>query len=541
MSQIKEYILSQLNEEQWKAAVHTETSSLILAGAGSGKTRVLTYKIAYMIYDQWYLPDEILAVTFTNKAANEMKHRLGELGKEISNKLDLPVRNYNYRWIGTFHGMFLRILKEIYADPAVNIWYNTNFGIYDDSEAKSLMNKILKDLKLEEKVELDVCRRMVSKLKNEWITANKYLHMVNNHQEEYIWAAYEQYEKELVRANMMDFDDLLLQPYVIFRKFPEVLAKWVKKWKQIMVDEAQDTNWIQFELMKLLTGEWAKITFIGDDYQSIYRWRWAMMDNFLNVNKYRSDIVIYKLQINYRSKSHIVEAGNAVILNNRKQYDKTVTAHRDGGEKIVHIENVNEIDEAKNIVDLIKKFQKDKSMNWSDFAILYRKNAQSAVFEQFLIVEKIPYKIHGWFKFLDRKEIKDILWYMKFINNPSDNVSLKRIINIPARWISADTISKIEQYWLVNNMNIWDIINNQTYMQSSGLAGRAIDSIVKFTTMINYLLSFIDTFTPSQLIENIVNMTKYKEFLIEKEGKAIWQEKIENIWELINIAGKYDI
>lgn len=541
MSQIKEYILSQLNEEQWKAAVHTETSSLILAGAGSGKTRVLTYKIAYMIYDQWYLPDEILAVTFTNKAANEMKHRLGELGKEISSKLDLPVRSYNYRWIGTFHGMFLRILKEIYADPAVNIWYNTNFGIYDDSEAKSLMNKILKDLKLEEKVELDVCRRMVSKLKNEWITANKYLHMVNNHQEEYIWAAYEQYEKELVRANMMDFDDLLLQPYVIFRKFPEVLAKWAKKWKQIMVDEAQDTNWIQFELMKLLTGEGAKITFIGDDYQSIYRWRWAMMDNFLNVNKYRSDIIIYKLQINYRSKSHIVEAGNAVILNNRKQYDKTVTAHRDGGEKIVHIENVNEIDEAKNIVDLIKKFQKDKSMSWSDFAILYRKNAQSAVFEQFLIVEKIPYKIHGWFKFLDRKEIKDILWYMKFINNPSDNVSLKRIINIPARWISAETISKIEQYGLTNNLNIWDIINNQTSLQAVWLASRANDSIIKFTTMVNYILSFVDTFTPSQIIENIVNMTKYKEFLIEKEGKNIWQEKIENIWELINIASKYDI
>lgn len=541
MSQIKEYILSQLNEEQWKAAVHTETSSLILAGAGSGKTRVLTYKIAYMIYDQWYLPDEILAVTFTNKAANEMKHRLGELGKEISSKLDLPVRSYNYRWIGTFHGMFLRILKEIYADPAVNIWYNTNFGIYDDWEAKSTVNKIIKDLKLEQKVELDVARRMISKLKNEWITANKFLHMANTPQDEYIWMVYEQYEKELLRSNMMDFDDLLLQPYIIFRKHENLLANWAQKRKYIMVDEAQDTNWIQFELMKLLTSTGAKITFIGDDYQSIYRRRGAMMDNFLNVHKFWPDIITYKLQTNYRSKSHIVQAWNSVIANNRKQYEKNVVAHREWVEKIIHIENVNEYDEAKNIIDLIKKFKKDKNMTWSDFAILYRKNAQSASFEQFLITENIPYKIYGWFKFLDRKEIKDILWYMKFINNTSDNVSLKRIINTPARGISADTISKLEWYGFQKDLNLWDIMNNQTHLQATWIPSRAIDSITKFTTMINYIISFLDSFTPSQIIENIVNMTKYKEYLIEKEGKTIWQEKIENIWELINIASKYDL
>ncbi len=541
MAQIKEYVLSQLNEEQWKSAIHTTTDQLILAGAGSGKTRVLTYKIAYMIYELWINPDHILAVTFTNKAAAEMKVRLSQIWKDIWEKFAINGNNYNYRWIGTFHGMFLRMLKEIYSDKSLGFGYNTNFGIYDDGEAKSTVNKIIKELKLEQKIELDVARRTISKLKNEWITANKYLHMTVTHQDEYIWMIYEQYEKELLRSNMMDFDDLLLQPYIVFRKHEELLSNWANRWRYIMVDEAQDTNWIQFELMKLLTSCGTKITFIWDDYQSIYRRRWAMMDNFLNVDKFWPDIVTNKLQINYRSKSHIVQAGNSVIANNRKQYQKIVTAHREASEKIIHIENVNEIDEAKNVIDLIKKFQKDKNMTRSDFAILYRKNAQSAAFEQFLIMENIPYKIFGWFKFLERKEIKDILWYMKFINNTSDNVSLKRIINTPTRGISMDTVSKLEWYSFQKDLNIWDIINSQTHLQSVWISSRAIESIIKFNTMINYILSFLDGFTPSQIIENIVNMTKYKEYLVEKEWKSIWQEKIDNIWELINIASKYDI
>lgn len=257
---------------------------------------------------------------------------------------------------------------------------------------------------------------------------------------------YERYEKKLHECNSCDFDDLLLVPYLILKKNPDILKRWQEKFRYILVDEAQDTNRIQFELMKLLTGGGSNITFIGDDYQSIYRRRGAVMENFLQVKKIRPDIEIYKLQTNYRSRPHIVHAGNAIIKQNRNQYDKNVVPHRSGEEKIMVFTHGDETDEAMTLIDLMKKMKTDKNKSWSEFAILYRTNAQSAIFEQVLLQEGIPYKVYGGFKFFERKEVKDIMSYLKYLLNPRDTVALKRVINTPKRKIGTDSVAKLEEY-----------------------------------------------------------------------------------------------
>jgi DNA helicase-2/ATP-dependent DNA helicase PcrA len=337
---ITKYISDNLNEEQTAAALHVDTSSLILAGAGSGKTRTLTYKIAYLVYGLGVYPDEIFAVTFTNKAANEMKHRLLEIAKDIEHLQDKeqeqeagsslgqgPSRKQGtFAWIGTFHSLFLRFLKiEI---KHYGQGYDTNFGVYDDAESKALIKRIVVAKKLEEKLEHDLAKSMISKRKNQGITPSDYAKMVKFPTDDYLLQVYQEYQTQLQQANMMDFDDLLLIPYLILKQNPDILKKRQSKFQFVLVDEAQDTNRIQFETMKLLTRNGGNITFIGDDFQSIYRRRGAMMDNFLNVKSVWPDIQIFKLQMNYRSKPHIVNASNHIIKNNLKQYEKTVTPHR---------------------------------------------------------------------------------------------------------------------------------------------------------------------------------------------------------------------
>lgn len=573
---ITKYIQDNLNEEQTRAALHIETSSLILAGAGSGKTRTLTYKIAYLIYGLGVYPEEVFAVTFTNKAANEMKHRLVEIAQDIETKLHSPspsewseaeweigwgsvwgTKKISFPRIGTFHSLFLKFLKiEIsnYKSPSPSEagggtvgrgsgwgWtYNTSFGVYDDGESKALVKRIITAKKLEEKVEHDVAKSMISKWKNQWITPADYAKMTKFPSDDYLLIVYQEYQKELEKANMMDFDDLLLIPYLILKSNPDILAKRQRKFQFVLVDEAQDTNWIQFEIMKQFTKNGGNITFIGDDFQSIYRRRGAMMDNFLNVKNIRPDIIIHKLQMNYRSKPHIVHASNFIIRNNQKQYEKTVVPHRNGNDKIVIMSHGDEIDEAKHIIELIAKIKEEKNKKREQFAILYRKNALSSSFEQQLIMEGIPYKIFGWFKFLERKEVKDILAYVKYLYNPKDNVSLKRIINTPRRGISDDTVKAIEEYGMIHSMSIDEIINNPITLSHTGLASRAIESCKKFSQMMHFLKDSIETMTPENLISQIISTISYKEYLTETEGKQA-QEKIDNLWELINLASKYEL
>lgn len=509
---ISAYIKENLNTEQANAALHINTSSLILAGAGSGKTRTLTYKIAYLVYGLGVYPNEIFAVTFTNKAANEMKHRLMEIAQDIEKKQaaegteevsEANQHKNNFQWIGTFHSLFLKFLKiEI---KNYDSSYDSNFGVYDDSESKALIKRIIANKKLEEKIEYDVAKNLISKNKNQGILPHDYAKGIKLPSDQYFLQVYEEYQKELHKANMMDFDDLLLLPYLIFKQKPEILEKRQKKFQFVLVDEAQDTNWIQFELMKRLTKGGGNITFIGDDFQSIYRRRGAMMDNFLNVQAVWPDMQIFKLQTNYRSKPHIVNASNHIIKNNLKQYEKEVTAHREGNDKIVIMQHGDEIDEAKHTIELIAKLKEEKNKKREQFTILYRKNALSSVFEQQLIMEGIPYKIYGGFKFLERKEVKDILSYVKYLYNPKDNVSLKRIINTPRRGISDDTIKALEAYSSQYDIAIDDLINDPIQLAQTGLASRALESCKKFAVSMNFLKDLLDTLTPDQVIDQIIH------------------------------------
>ena len=571
---IKEYLASKLNDEQLKAALHTTTSSLILAGAGSGKTRTLTYKIAYLMFGLQVNPKNILAVTFTNKAANEMKERLIELADEMtaanlstgneketqpsseggddiddflnSIEQNSPASHRTYgmndfKWIGTFHGIFLKILKE--DIEALEYGYNKNFSIIDSNDSQSLIKQVLKRTGFDDVFKPNEVKWFISKQKNLGFDPKRYEKQASSDYDFNMFKLYTEYQNELVKSNLMDFDDLLLLAYLLFKKEPDVLAKWLKHFRYIMVDEAQDTNWIQFELMKMMSGDNGNITLIGDDYQSIYGWRWALMENFLNVKQYWPDIVMFKLQINYRSKPHIVNAGNCVIKNNQKQYDKNVSAHRwwTDKDKIMCFTHNTEVDEAANIVDFIRKMKNDGAQiqNWSDVAILYRTNSQSSVFERILVQEGIPYKIWGAFKFFERKEIKDVLSYIKYLLNPADSLSLKRVINVPNRKVGATTMKNLEEYALMNNITLNQVLENIDSVPLK-ITPMAKNGIMDFKTIMHEVASNLLTSDPSEIIDQLVKKIKYKAHLLKEEwNEEKAEERFENIGQLINMAEKY--
>ena len=387
MNSVSPFIQSKLNEEQFAAAMYHKTSSLILAGAGSGKTRTLTYKIANLIYGEGTKPDRILAVTFTNKAAHEMRERMMALGKEIAEhqpvsgasgtgfdfdamiagfgednaKPVVEINEHNTKRIGTFHSIFLKILKE--DIDKMDETYTKNFTIYDPAETTSVIKSALKELGFEEHVKPNEVKGFISKQKNQGITASSLKESPTLSNYDLTMAeVYLKYEKALKAANALDFDDLLLIPYLLFMKNAAILTKRQNKWDYIMVDEAQDTNRIQFELMRLLAKGCNNITMIGDDYQSIYGRRGAMMDNFLNVKRFWPDIEIFKLQVNYRSRPHIVTAGSHIIKNNTKQYEKNISAHRTGDDKITVFAQRSDLDEAANIVELLAKIKREKNI-----------------------------------------------------------------------------------------------------------------------------------------------------------------------------------
>ena len=587
---IKEYISSQLNDEQTLAALHTETPSLIIAWAGSGKTRVLTYKIAYL---WWWLKtpiQRVLAVTFTNKAANEMKERLIKISEEIWGVVDQPLEKphpdplligegnreaegvhddimdfliaieadkensydnqyrlfpYQMKWIGTFHSIFLKILKE----DIDKLWmkYTKDFTILDTNDTASVMKEILKRLNLQDVFKPNEVKWVISKLKNDWMTPSDFLKWVNSNYDETMWKVYEEYQKTLETSNSLDFDDLLLLPYQLFRKDSQILQKWQNAFDYILVDEAQDTNWIQFELMKMMSWWWAKMTLIGDDFQSIYGWRWALMENFLNVKMYWPDIQMFKLQINYRSKPHIVAAWNAIIKNNARQYEKNIVANRSGTEKdlITIFSHSSDVDEAANTIELIKKMKNSwKFKERWQVAILYRTNSQSSVFESLFIQEWIPYKIWWAFKFFERKEIKDVLAYLRFFLNDRDNLALKRIINIPNRKIWATTWEKIEDYALAHDEAIYDTIKKlrkaEIMPDELKLTPQAMTGIKLFIESMEELKDNLAVESPSDFIESLIKKINYKDYLVKEEWwEQQAEEKYENIGQLINMASKY--
>jgi len=582
---MKEYLKKILNEQQYEAAVYVDGASLILAGAGAGKTRTLTYKIAYMAH-LGIDPNNILAVTFTNKAANEMKERLKEITEEIKNlnleseksssepvesfepdeidfdamldqeqdfdsllaeydqsssneNLDSVYKSNSFDWIGTFHSIFLKILKQDIHHLNDILWtkYDRYFNIADEWDTASVLRKILKDLWVKDTFTPREIKWRISRAKNAGLTAKDFLYQANDETDEIVGKIYQRYEKALQEQNTLDFDDLLLLPYILFKKNKEVLEKWKNRFKYILVDEAQDTNKIQFDLIYMLSGPHWNITLIWDDFQSIYGWRWAVIEEFLNAKKYWPELKIFKLEINYRSKKTIVEAWNAIIANNKNQYEKNIRAFSEKESKIKIISFPTDTDEAVSIINLIKKLHDDKGKKWSDFAIIFRTNAQSEPFEKVLLTENIPYKVYGGYKFYERKEVKDILSYIKYLINPSDGISLARIINVPWRKIGPTTVDKLLEQASLNGVSLHNMLEN---IASVPVSTMAKNNIMAFNEIIKNIQEKIKTQKPSQAIETIVKAIKYEEYLIKEYGQEDAQERMANIGQLMNVAISFD-
>ena len=447
-------ILSQLNESQREAVVYNDGPSLVIAGAGSGKTRVLTYKIAWLLsQDETLKPWNILALTFTNKAAREMKERIGRLvGEERA----------RYLQMGTFHSVFARILRA----EAEAIGFNANFTIYDQSDSRSLVKTIIKEMELDDKVykPASVADR-ISMAKNHLLLPQAYAQSAwarddASQKRPQVANIYIRYAERCHQANAMDFDDLLVQTWVLFQNREDIRQKYVEKFHFVLVDEYQDTNFAQQAIVYQLTKERQKVCVVGDDAQSIYSFRGANIDNILNFQSQYMDARLFKLEQNYRSTQLIVQAANSLIRRNERQIPKNVFSKNEHGERLQLKPAYSDREEAMIVTQDIKRIRRQDGCNWSDFAILYRTNAQSRSFEEQMRKDNIPYRIYGGLSFYQRKEIKDVIAYFRLIANPSDEEAFKRIVNYPARGIGDTTVGKIIQTAQIYGVSLWQVIKD---------------------------------------------------------------------------------
>ena len=443
--------IEELNESQRAAVLYGDGPSLVIAGAGSGKTRVLTYKIAYLL-ENGYNPWNILALTFTNKAAREMKERIArQVGEQRA----------RYLWMGTFHSVFSRILRA----EASHIGFTSQFTIYDSADSKSLLRSIIKEMGLDEKTyKLGSVQARISNAKNHLVSPSGYA--ANKEAYEADAAAkmpairdiYSRYWERCRQAGAMDFDDLLVYTYILFRDFPEVLARYREQFRYVLVDEYQDTNYAQHSIVLQLTKENQRVCVVGDDAQSIYSFRGADIDNILYFTKIYPDTKVFKLEQNYRSTQTIVRAANSLIEKNERQIPKEVFSEKERGEAIGVFQAYSDVEEGDIVTNKIAQLRREHDYGYSDFAILYRTNAQSRVFEEALRKRSMPYKIYGGLSFYQRKEIKDIIAYFRLVVNPNDEEAFKRIINYPARGIGDTTVGKIIKAATDNNVSLWTVL-----------------------------------------------------------------------------------
>lgn len=515
--------LQELNEEQRAAVTTVEGPVMIIAGPGSGKTRVLTFRIAHLIsigVDAF----KILALTFTNKASTEMRERIHKMSGGEARNL----------YMGTFHSVFARILRI----EAEKLGYPSHFTIYDTDDAKNLLKSIIKEEGLNDKIykPAQIFYR-ISSAKNSLIGPLEYKNNADlvaddrSAMRPHTAYLYEQYQKRLFMAGAMDFDDLLFKFYELLNTFPEVLYKWQNRFTHIMIDEFQDTNYAQYEIIKKLGAIHENICVVGDDAQSIYAFRGATIQNIMNFEKDYPDLRVYKLEQNYRSSPYIVNAANEIIGNNKYQLKKTIWTDRIDGFKIKVAKNNAENDEAKMVADSIFELKMRQHLQNSDFAILYRTNAQSRSFEEALRRMNIPYKIYGGISFYQRKEVKDFLCYLRLIVNPSDEEALKRIINYPARGIGQTTIDRMVVAANQHNISMWQVAENPDYIQD--LQGRTRQSLLNFAMMIKSFATQLAKKSAYELAALVGKQTGLVEELY-KDKTAEGVSRYENIQELLN-------
>ena len=516
-------IYDTLNNEQREAVFCTEGPLLMLAGAGSGKTRSLTHRIAYLIEEKGVAPWNILAITFTNKAAQEMRERVDALVGYGSEDI----------WISTFHATCSRILRR-HIDL---LGYDRNFTIYDASDQKSLMKEVLKEMKIDTKQfpERSVMSE-ISSAKNEYKSPLDYRNEYgSNFRNQRIADIYEHYQKRLKENNALDFDDLLVKMVDLFQTNPDVLEHYQDRFQYIMVDEYQDTNTVQFLLVSLLAKKYRNLCVVGDDDQSIYKFRGANIYNILNFEKVFPDAQVIRLEQNYRSTQNILNAANGVIANNKGRKEKKQWTENQKGE-LVHFKQYDtEYDEADGVVSRIN-FLAMRGVQYKDMAILYRTNAQSRIFEEKLKQKNIPYAIVRGISFYDRKEIKDLMSYLKVVDSGMDDLSVKRIINVPKRGIGQTTINRLQEFAILNQMSFLDAVFNADEIPE---VTRALAKLHKFADMIEEFREYASEHEISELLEHILDVTQYRAEL-EAEGTDESISRLEDIEELFNDIAYYE-
>ncbi|SHE74156.1 DNA helicase-2 / ATP-dependent DNA helicase PcrA [Caloramator proteoclasticus DSM 10124] len=515
--------LSVLNKEQREAVETLEGPLLILAGAGSGKTRVLTYRIANLIENGVY-PGNILAITFTNKAAQEMKERIIQIvGDEARNI-----------WISTFHSACVRILRQ----DIEKIGYNKDFVIYDTQDQEKIIKECLSELNIDEKAmpPKDVLSKIGS-LKDDLIDAETYYSRYGmDFKTRNLANIYKMYQRKLKKSNALDFDDIIMLTVKLFKENEDVLNYYRRKFRYILVDEYQDTNRAQYEFVNILAKEHRNLCVVGDDDQCIYSWRHADIRNILEFEKDFPDVKVIKLEQNYRCTKKILDAANYVIQNNENRKHKRLWTQNELGENVRFYKAENGEDEALFIVKEIKRLVQE-GYSLSDFAVLYRTNAMSRILEEAFVTSSVPYRVVGGLKFYDRKEIRDILAYLRVINNPLDNISLERIINVPRRGIGQATIDKVKEYANSRDISLYSALLEIDRID--GITKRAANAIEKFISQMNYFIVSKDRMTVSSLISEILDTTGYIKELLEDNTKES-QDRIENLNEFKSAAVEFE-
>ena len=516
--------LELLNREQQEAVLHVDGPLLILAGAGSGKTRVLTYRIAHLIDEYGVNPWNILAITFTNKAAGEMRERVDKIVGYGSESI----------WVSTFHSTCVRILRR-YID---RLGYDTNFTIYDTEDQKTVMKSVCQKLQLDSKLYKErMLLNVISHAKDEYISPNEFLlEAKGDFRQEKIAQAYVEYQKELKKNNALDFDDLLVKTVELFQSCPDVLEYYQNRFRYIMVDEYQDTNTVQFKFISTLARQYRNLCVVGDDDQSIYKFRGANIRNILDFEKVFPDAKVVKLEQNYRSTQNILNAANGVIANNRGRKEKALWTENEQGEPILFQQFQNGYEEAEYVSGEISKKVRKGEAEYQDFAVLYRTNAQSRLFEEKFLYANIPYKIVGGVNFYSRKEIKDILAYLKTIDNGKDDLAVRRIINVPKRGIGNVTLAKVQAYADSRDISFFEALEEAG--EIPGL-GKAALKIQPFVHLIHEMRLSLADMSMQDLIQAILDKTGYAEDL-KNEDTDESEARLENIDEFINKAVTYE-
>jgi len=540
-------ILENLNPAQKEAVETTEGAVLIIAGAGSGKTKALTHRVAYLIREKKVAPRNILAVTFTNKAAQEMKERVASLLTDSNLRMPFEstnLKNYELPVMGTFHSICVRILRH----EIEKIGYKKSFNIFDTQDQEALMKKVMKEMEINiDQFKPKAMLGAISKAKNELIDAEMFQSRIGGYYEEIVSKVYTQYQKRLKEQDALDFDDILMLIVKLFQKFPEVLEKYQNLFRYIMVDEYQDTNHAQYALVAMLAKKWGNLCVVGDDWQGIYSWRGANIQNILDFEKDYPQAKVIKLEQNYRSTQNILDAAYGVISKNVNRKDKEIWTDNKGGHLLSAYEARDERDEAEFLIAEIQKMigesamrslgtARDGKLRLSDFVVLYRTNAQSRIVEEAMLRNSIPYRIIGGLKFYQRKEVKDVIAYLRLIQNFNDEVSLERIINEPRRGVGDVSLGKWLSFAKENNLNY--IEAGLKINDSSKLHVSKIDAIKKFCDFIIRGKEKIAKTKVTDLIEFVFTESGYEKFLLD--GTDEGQTRYENVRELLTVSKKYD-